>query len=105
VVFLNHEGKADEELILDVQNRINFENLMLTNLSALEVKSVIKDSLLVITGRFHGLVSALSQEVPVLATSWSHKYKELLSDYEVEGQLLDINNKEELLNKINQNLD
>ena len=105
VVFLNHEGKADEELILEVQNRINFENLMLTNLTALEVKSVIKDSLLLITGRFHGLVSALSQEVPVLATSWSHKYKELLSDYDVEGQLVDINNKEELLSKISQNLD
>jgi len=104
IVFLNHEGEGDEELIFEVQDRIDFDSIVLTNIDALEIKSVIKDSKLVITGRFHGLVSALSQSVPVLATSWSHKYKELLSDYNAEDQLLDINNKTELINIIKKNI-
>jgi colanic acid/amylovoran biosynthesis protein len=104
IVFLNHEGIEDEKLILEVTGKVNFDSIVLTNLDALEIKSVIRDSNMVITGRYHGLVSSLSQGVPVLATSWSHKYKELLADYNAENQLLDINNKAGLVKKLNENL-
>jgi colanic acid/amylovoran biosynthesis protein len=104
IVFLNHEGIEDEKLILEVTGKVNFDSIVLTNLDALEIKSVIRDSNMVITGRYHGLVSSLSQGVPVLATSWSHKYKELLADYNAENQLLDINNKAGLVKKLDENL-
>jgi colanic acid/amylovoran biosynthesis protein len=104
IVFLNHEGIEDEKLILEVTGKVNFDSIVLANLDALEIKSVIRDSNMVITGRYHGLVSSLSQGVPVLATSWSHKYKELLADYNAENQLLDINNKAGLVKKLDENL-
>ncbi len=41
-----------------------------------------------IGSRFHALVGALCQGVPVIATSWSHKYEELLGEYGVPELLL-----------------
>jgi colanic acid/amylovoran biosynthesis protein len=46
-----------------------------------EIKAVLADARLVVSSRFHGLVSALSQGVPSVAVGWSHKYRELLEDY------------------------
>jgi colanic acid/amylovoran biosynthesis protein len=49
---------------------------------ALDVKRMIGASECVVSSRFHGLVNALSQNVPAAATGWSHKYQYLMSEYD-----------------------
>lgn len=90
VLFLNHEGNADENLIKQIIKETREEFDSVSGLNADQVKWLIRESKLVVTSRFHGLVSALSQGVPAFCTSWSHKYHELLKDYEQEKNLLDV---------------
>ncbi len=52
-----------------------------------ESKKLIHAAGGVVGGRFHALVSALSTGVPVTAHSWSHKYGELLKDFDNAGVL------------------
>jgi colanic acid/amylovoran biosynthesis protein len=62
-----------------------------------EIKAVIGSSKLVMSSRFHGVVSSLSQCVPCIVTGWSHKYREILRDYDCLGNLLDVDNTDLLL--------
>ena len=54
-------------------------------LTAEETKSIIGQFDFIVSSRFHSLVFALSQGVPGMAVSWSHKYKELMSLFSMEG--------------------
>jgi polysaccharide pyruvyl transferase WcaK-like protein len=82
--LLIHEGQGD----LKLANRANAELAaplpIINEPSPLVTKAVISQAELVVSSRFHGLVSALSSGVPALACGWSHKYGELLSDYGCE---------------------
>lgn len=52
------------------------------------LKSVLGQAAGVVSSRFHAVVGALSQGVPTLAYGWSHKYVELLRDFDVPEWLL-----------------
>ena len=77
IVLLNHEGGSDIGLIEFLNASINNTGHAVCGVSGGVCKSVIAGAKLVVTSRFHGLVSA---GVPTLCTSWSHKYQELVTE-------------------------
>lgn len=101
IYLLNHEGTGDERLAYKCKELLPFPIEVVSGLNALEVKGLISTSYLCISSRFHGVASALNSAVPCLATSWSHKYAELFNDYGMTECVLDLQNQESCLNKIN----
>ena len=79
---LLHEPKEDKDLANELAKSLNCPIIELED--ARDIKNFIKHSYITITARFHGLVSALSTGTPAMAVGWSHKYKELLSDFDAD---------------------
>src|SRR5690606_31822517 len=90
IVLLNHESSGDWKLIKKIGEELSFKSKvsLLKNLNPLEVKAAIGSAKLVVSSRFHGLVSGLNQQVPTFCTSWSHKYQEVLALYGVSKNSL-----------------
>ena len=91
LVLLNHEGKDDLGLLLRLNDTLSQRVLLLNDLDALEIKQIIGEAKLVISSRYHGVVSGLTQGVATLCTAWSHKYFELLKEHGCESNMLSIN--------------
>jgi colanic acid/amylovoran biosynthesis protein len=99
VVGMSHEGQRDLELIQQVAERVPGMRV-LDPKSGVECKQIIAGSDLVIAGRYHALVSALSSGVPVIGHSWSHKYAALMEDFSVADGLADPLTSEETVERV-----
>jgi polysaccharide pyruvyl transferase WcaK-like protein len=91
VFLLNHEGLGDLKICNEINTLFNETLEVVTDLNAKEVKGLIGVSYITVSSRFHGVASALSQGVPCLATSWNHKYKMMFQDYELQDQIINVN--------------
>lgn len=87
--ILVHEGENDLILAQQISDAVGGINIV-TEDHPLKIKGILGLCEGTIGSRFHGLVSALSQGIPSLATGWSHKYKMLFKDYGFEDGLLDV---------------
>lgn len=88
VVILNHGGNEDLPLCRRIAEAAGAE--CVDPRDALEVKAIIGAAAALVSSRFHGVISALAQAVPVCCTSWSHKYPLAYRDYRVEPRILDV---------------
>jgi polysaccharide pyruvyl transferase WcaK-like protein len=89
VFILIHEGVKDVEIAKQISFSVGDIPIIFEE-CPLKIKGIIGQCKAVISGRFHGLISALSQGVPALATGWSHKYKMLFDDYKYLDGLIDV---------------
>jgi len=87
--MLIHDRHGDEPLARALNRQLRRPLELVRQRDSLIIKGVLGRCHSVVSSRFHGLVSALSQGVPVLATGWSHKYKALLQDYGCPDQYLE----------------
>jgi polysaccharide pyruvyl transferase WcaK-like protein len=62
--------------------------------SAAEVDTIISSVDILISSRFHALIFGFLHEKPVMAISWSHKYKELFSLFDLEDFVMESNDME-----------
>lgn len=98
--ILVHEGKDDMQLAQNISDAVGGIPIVQEN-DTLKIKGIIGMCEGTIGSRFHGLVSALSQGVPSIATGWSHKYKMLFEDYDFnEGLMSVLASDEEIYKKI-----
>lgn len=97
--FLIHESKADRAIAVMVNNQLSKPIPIIEEENPLVVKGIIGSCYGVISSRFHGLVSALSQAIPCLATGWSHKYEMLFEDYEFSEGLCQLQQKKSYYEK------
>lgn len=88
VVGLCHEGPRDLAIIQEVASQVRGMEVI-NPASGVECKNIIAGAQLVVGGRFHALVSALSTGVPAIGHSWSHKYQALFDDFGVSDGLAD----------------
>lgn len=100
--ILVHEGADDLMLAKKIREAVNGNLPIIEENHPLKIKGILGACEGSLGSRFHGLVSALSQGVPALATGWSHKYQMLFEDYGFGAGLLDMAKSE---NEIRQKID
>jgi colanic acid/amylovoran biosynthesis protein len=88
---LNHEGAADAPLCEAIADALAVDGprpAVLAEPDPRVTKALLGAAAAAVCSRFHGCVNALSQGVPCIATSWSHKYEALYEDFDVRDWVL-----------------
>lgn len=62
----------------DIYQRIDFVNY---DINTDESRSILEHCDLVVSSRFHGMISSLCLEIPVIVIGWGHKYSEVLTEF------------------------
>jgi colanic acid/amylovoran biosynthesis protein len=85
------EMRAERELPTEAIQRLHFVNYDINTASS---RKIIENCDLIVTSRFHGMISGLCLRVPVVVIGWSHKYKEILDEFDMGHLALDFANPE-----------
>lgn len=99
VVGVLHEGRKD--LLLLQKLRAETGIGIVGDLTGWETKEYIAGSALVVSGRYHAVLAALTTGTPVLTHSWSHKYLEVLKQFGVADWIAAPDEPETVARKLN----
>ncbi len=94
--ILLHENN-DYGLTQYLQIRLEREIQIVFESNPLYLKGLIGACPMVISSRYHGLVSALSQSIPCMGAGWSHKYEMLFRDYRNVEFLVEVDSTKEMI--------
>ena len=86
--FLILEGDGDVEIAKKINTLLERPLEIIINHDPILIKGIISTAFFIVSARFHGVVCALSQGIPCITTSWSHKYEMLHQEYDYEEGLL-----------------
>jgi colanic acid/amylovoran biosynthesis protein len=86
-VLLLH-GEDDLSVAERIREQVGHDIPLHKEEDPIAIKRFLGESHVVIGSRFHALIGALSQGVPSIGTSWSHKYERLFEDYHCQDMLL-----------------
>lgn len=89
-VLVLHEADRDAAFVERLREALGPDPRVVTEPDPLVLKGILGAATIVVSSRYHALISAMSQGVPVVATGWSHKYATLLEDFGIPGQLIDV---------------
>ena len=79
VIFIHDDTGDDLKLVMSSPVLRQLPRVCLSD--AVELKATLGEYHVLFGSRYHALVAALSQGIPVIAVGWSHKYRELLNLY------------------------
>ncbi|KJR97815.1 MAG: hypothetical protein VR65_22600 [Desulfobulbaceae bacterium BRH_c16a] len=99
-VVIAHDVKHDSLLCEKIRQKVGEELLIYKEEDVRKIRWVIGNSKLAISSRFHGLINALTQGVPVIAMGWTHKFDCLLREYGCEKYLVSPGVKKDHLDKL-----
>jgi polysaccharide pyruvyl transferase WcaK-like protein len=85
LVVVHETSGADEDLAKNLVRQLsNGDRVrLLPGARPLQLKALFWKSRLLVSSRFHSIVSALSGGVPTILLGWAHKYEALASDFGV----------------------
>lgn len=95
--FMIFDGDGDIEIARKLNKELELELEIIEEENSLIAKEILGNSYAVISARFHALCSSLSQSIPSISIGWSHKYIELLKEYNVSECMIDSSNYSENL--------
>jgi len=77
----------DGPVVSDIERRTTQPATFINrDLDPRELRTIIRHAHVAVTGRFHGMVSALEVGTPPVVVGWSHKYGEVLDQFNLGGQ-------------------
>ena len=88
VVIVQHDAREDRRVVARLGDAAAGLPVV-THRNPRVLKWILSQATFVVASRFHAIVSSLSTGVPCLAAGWSHKYPELLRDFDAAELLID----------------
>ncbi len=63
------------------------------DINAASIRRIISEGDLLVTSRYHAMISGLCLGVPTIVLGWGHKYSETMREFDLEGYSLDFGEK------------